>query len=257
MSLRSFYSQRSVLYALVVSNFKGQYNNSKLGVLWQFISPIIIVLLFYVVFTSIRISEVNNLWLMLCAGIFPYTFMESAIVSGSMCLVNNGYMLKKMQFPRIFIVVAHIVTSLITFTIILLFVIAIALLSGCYISATHLIELVPLTFITFIFNIGLAAILSSVVVYYRDLGHFIGATSRLLFWMSPTIYTIQDVSGLLERIMSLNPLTYYISNYHQLIYYNAPLSLLSFCLCVVMSVFVLCVGLMLFKKLEGGFAERL
>ena len=257
MGLKQVYAQRAILWGLVCSNFKGQYKNSKLGILWQFITPAIIVILFYIVFTSIRISNAEDFWLLLCVGIFPYTFMESAIVSGSMCLVTNGHIIKKMYFPREIIVIAHVIVALITFIITFTLILILGIVMGHDINLVYFIELIPVTFITLIFNIGMALLLSSIVVYFRDLGYFINAVARLMFWMSPTIYTIRDVSGILKEIMMCNPLTYFISCYHELIYYNNQLSIINVVFCISLAILVLVAGLVVFKKLEGGFAERL
>lgn len=114
---KSYNKGAPVLKSLVISSFKGQYRYSYLGVLWQIITPVIMIVLFYIVFTSFRATENSDYWLLLCTGIFPYIFMETAIIGGSMCIVNNASLIKKMNMPRQYIIYAHIVTSLITFLI--------------------------------------------------------------------------------------------------------------------------------------------
>lgn len=74
--------------------------------------------------------------------------------------------------------------------------------------------------LTTIFNVGIALFLSSIVVYFRDLGFFINACSRLLFWTAPTIYTIYEVSGMLKTILLINPLTYFVARFQDLILYS-------------------------------------
>ena len=162
-----------------------------------------------------------------------------------------------MYFPREIIVIAHVIVALITFIITFTLILILGIVMGHDINLVYFIELIPVTFITLIFNIGMALLLSSIVVYFRDLGYFINAVARLMFWMSPTIYTIRDVSGILKEIMMCNPLTYFISCYHELIYYNNQLSIINVVFCISLAILVLVAGLVVFKKLEGGFAERL
>ncbi|CDF29993.1 lipopolysaccharide transport system permease protein [Methanoculleus sp. CAG:1088] len=247
-----------VLKALVLSTFKGQYKNSHLGWVWQFLNPTILVVLFYVVFTSVRIvSAHGDYWLLLCTGIFPYMFIENSIVSGSMCLVYNSQLIKKMAFPRTIIVIAHIIVGLISFSIVLILTLLLAIISNHYIELIHILALVPLTIVTIIFCLGIAHLLSAIVVYFRDLGHFITAISRLIFWTSPTIYTIYDVSGILHTIMCCNPITYFVAQYQELIYFDSFMPTNWLLTMIALSICIYVAGRLVFKRLENGFAERL
>lgn len=247
----------NIVKSIIVTNFKGQYKHSKLGILWQFFTPFILVLLFYIVFKTIRYTGNSNLWLLLCIGIFSYNFFDGSIISGSMCIVNNANLIKKTYFPRELIVIAHVLYNLVTYLIIFSIVVVISVLTGSTSNIGNLYLIPFFIFSMLIFALGSAFFLSSVVVYWRDLGYLIQALSKFLFWVSPTVYTLQDTSGELHSLLMCNPLTWYIAPLHDILYFNTGPDLLTLIVCVVLSGAFFIIGIITFTRLKDGFADRL
>ncbi len=248
---------KNIIRGLVVSNFKGQYKHSKLGILWQFITPFILVSLFYIVFKTIRYSGSDTLWLLLCVGIFSYTYMESCIIGGSMCIVSNSMLVKKTYFPSELIVGAHVLTNQITFSIIFSIIVIVSIMSGSTVNYLNLLYIPPIVILMFLFNLGIALLLSSIVVYLRDFGNLLMALSKLLFWTAPTVYTIQETTGILNSLMWCNPMSWFISMLHSIIYYNQAPSNIVLIICIFSAIAAIVIGFNVFHKLKKGFAERL
>ena len=93
--------------------------------------------------------------------------------------------------------------------------------------------------VQYVFVVGFTFILSSVTVFYRDVGIVIGHFMRLLFWVSPILWSFMEVAGrgarlqtglegiersfglptgILFGMLSYNPISMLIEMYRKAIY---------------------------------------
>ncbi|AMH94276.1 polysaccharide/polyol phosphate ABC transporter permease protein [methanogenic archaeon ISO4-H5] len=247
----------SMLTSFIVKNISGQYKYSSLGIIWQILTPFITVILFYGVFTSLRLTTDENYWLLLCSGLFVFEFINRSINSGSMCIINNASIIKKVRFPRELIPISFVLSSLLTMVITYSLVIIISIIVKCELNLYALILLIPITLITTTFTIGLTLLLSSICVYVRDFAYAINAGSRLLFWITPVLYTVSSIEGALSIIIWINPITPFVTIFQTIIYYGELPSVLLSMYCVGLSIILMLLGWIVFKKLNRGFMERL
>jgi len=256
-SLKEVYKNRNILYSMIVRNFKGKYKNSYLGFAWHFVTPLIMIILFYVVYTGIMQRNIDNYWVYLSVGMFPFSFFQHNMGSGSGCIVSNAGMIKKMYFPREMIVLSQVISTFITLIIAYSAIIVLMFLSGYPFNGLALLLLPILLILSAIFAIGYVLVLSAITVYVRDVQYFIEATARVIFWITPVFYLAEDINGLLNDIIWYNPFTYYIVTYHDILYYHQVPDLFQFGVCCILSVSALIIGLIVFNKLKGRFAEEL
>jgi len=256
-TLKEIYHYRHMLFALVKRNLKGKYNNSALGFLWHFITPAVSVALFYMVFGALKINPMENYWAYLCVGMFAFTFLNTNIIGGASCIVSNGGMIKKMHFPMEIIVLSQVLLSLVIFVISYSIVIILMLLSGIQMTMGT-VWLVPLNLLVMlIFTTGFTMLISSISTYIRDLEFTIVAFARVLFWVTPIFYTIDSATGILGKIIWLNPLTYYVVIMQDALYFGVIPENSILTTAVVMAFTVALIGWAVFTKLKRGFAERI
>jgi len=256
-TMRAAYGYRHLLYSMVARNLKGKYKSSYLGFAWHFITPAILILIFYIVFTGIRAELVDNYWVYLCIGMFPFTFFQSNLSSGSNCVVSEAGTIKKMYFPREIVVFAHIISTFITFIIAYSVIIVLMLLAGLHIGAFAILYLPLILFLSVLFATGYVLLLSALTVFVRDVHHFVDAIARLLFFMTPIFYLTSEVSGLLEKVIWSNPFTYFIESYHDILYQGVAPGLFQLGMCVLLAAAAFIIGAAVFSKLKGRFAEAL
>jgi len=256
-SVKEVYGYRHLLYSMVAKNLKGTYKSSYLGFAWHFITPAILIVIFYVVFSSIRASPIDDYWVYLCVGMFPFTFFQTNLSAGSNCVVSNAGMINKMYFPREIIVFSQIISTFITFIMSYAVIIVLMLLSGIDISANAIIFLPTIMVLSIIFAAGYVLFLSAITVFVRDVRHFIDATTRILFFITPIFYLMSDISGMLEKVIWYNPFTWFITSYHDILYYGVMPETFKLIVCGAMALVVFIIGLIVFNKLKGKFAEVL
>ena len=76
------------------------------------------------------------------------------------------------------------------------------------------------------FSLALAIAVAAINVFYRDVGNIMRHVLRFWFYLSPTLYSVEDIHNiaggnpLIIRWFELNPFTYILGSYRSLIYYG-------------------------------------
>ena len=252
---KELYQYRELLKTNVQKEIRGKYKGSFLGVLWSFLNPLLMVLVYALVFPYIMRTNVDNYLVYLITGVIPWNFFTTCITTGCNCVWINGGIIKKVYFPReilpISVVAAGLINFLISCVIILLFV----LFGGIGFS----IELLWLPLIAIIqsaLSLGLLFILSAINVYVRDIEYLVGFLLNLLFYATPILYTADMFPESIRWVLYLNPMTTIIESYRNIFYYQQSPALTSLMIVFAVSFIILIIGYLIFKKLERGFAEE-
>lgn len=96
----NLYSYRQLLKSNVKKEIRGKYKGSFLGVLWSFINPLLMTLVYAIVFPFILKSTEPNYVTFLVIGILPWNFFTTVISQGTYCVLANAGIIKKVYFPR-------------------------------------------------------------------------------------------------------------------------------------------------------------
>lgn len=252
---KELYQYRELLKTNVQKEIRGKYKGSFLGVLWSFLNPLLMVLVYALVFPYIMKTNVDNYLVYLITGVIPWNFFTTCITTGCNCVWINGGIIKKVYFPReilpISVVSAGLINFLISCVIILLFV-----LFGGIGFSFQLLWLPLIAIIQGALSLGLLFILSAINVYVRDIEYLVGFLLNLLFYATPILYTVDMFPEKIRWVLYLNPLTTIIESYRNIFYYQQSPVLSSLMIVLVVSFAILMLGYLIFKKLERGFAEE-
>lgn len=255
---REIYDSRSILRSLVTKNLYGKYKNSFFGFAWNFITPLFLMLMYYIIFTEIRAeSSIENRWVFISTAIFLFTFLTHCITGGTNAFTGNAGMIKKMYFPREILVLANIISSMIVCVIGYLVVLLVLIVTNYPLDFMCVLMLPVLLALAFIFGTGCTFFLSSITVYIRDIQYALGMIGIALFIMTPMRYMASDATGILSTLIWYNPLTYFVEVAHDLLYFGTFPDTYNLCMCLVLSIAMLCIGFIVFRKLKHGFVKRL
>lgn len=252
---KELYQYRELLKTNVQKEIRGKYKGSFLGVLWSFLNPLLMVLVYALVFPYIMRTNVDNYLVYLITGVIPWNFFTTCITTGCNCVWINGGIIKKVYFPReilpISVVAAGLINFLISCVIILLFV-----LFGGIGFSVQLLWLPLIAIIQSALSLGLLFILSAINVYVRDIEYLVGFLLNLLFYATPILYTADMFPESIRWVLYLNPMTTIIESYRNIFYYQQSPALTSLMIVFAVSFIILIIGYLIFKKLERGFAEE-
>ena len=255
-------------YTLAVADFKLRFFGSVLGYLWQLIRPLLLFGVLYAVFTQvIRIgSGVEMYPVALLLGIVLYSFVSEATQGALTSLVDRESLIRKIDFPRLSVPMASVLTALFNVGLNLLVVFVFLLAAGADVRWTWL-ELPVLVAFLAVFAAGLGMLLSSLYVTLRDMRPIWDVVLQVFFYASPVFYPIDVVIArdqTLATLVMCNPFAVILQQArYALIAPSHPsaaeaigdpvLLLIPFAICVAIAV----TGFLHFKRTAPRIAEAL
>lgn len=260
-----------VFKELVKTNFKLRYQGSYLGVLWSVLQPLMLFTVMYVVFVKfLKFTDGTPTFpISLLCGTCLWQFFTESTSMGMRSIVDRGDLLRKIHFPNYTIVAATTMGSMISLAINL----GVVILFGFFAHAHYtwrVITVIPSILQLYAISLGVALLLGSLYVYFRDIGHIWDVILQALFYATPIIYPLSMVQKNPEfswaaDFMMLMPTTQTIMDIrHNLlspeyvptiwtVVDNKILCLIPY----VLSVLVLWLGVHVFRKYSAKFAEVL
>ena len=106
-------------------------------------------------------------------------------------------------------------------------------------------------------SIGVAFIVSSLTVYFRDLQHLLGIFMQLLFYATPIVYSMNMIPEAFSWVFKINPMAYVIQGFRDTLYYQTMPDLQGLAIITIFSFILLYVGYKIFYRLQKNFAEEL
>lgn len=255
---KELYEYRELLITSVKKEIRGKYKASMLGVLWSFINPLLQVVVYALVFPYLLRNTGDNYLVYLVTGIIPWNFFVTVITGCVSCIKVNAGIIKKVYFPRSILPVAIAISGLINFFISCIIVIFVCIFGGVGVS-WHLILIPIVGTVQMIFTLGIGMILGACDAYVQDLEYIVNFLIQLAMYGTPIVYDLNMFSGsnnILVKLIKINPLTTIISAYRDIFMYHQIPDLFQFGIVTLVSFAILFVGIIIFKKLEKGFAEQ-
>lgn len=253
---KELYDYRQLLKSNVSKEIRGKYKGSFLGVLWSFVNPLLMTLVYAIVFPFILRSTQPHYVTFVVIGVLPWTWFTNVISQGTNTIVVNGGIIKKVYFPREVLPISIVTSGLINFLISCIIIAIFLICSG--IGFSFYILLLPLiVLIQYILMLGLIFITSAIDVYVRDAEYIIAFLVSMLFYATPILYSSDLFPAKFSWILNLNPLTTIINSYRDIFYYQTMPNLKALGIVFLVSVLILIMGYKIFGKLKKGFAEEL
>jgi ABC-2 type transport system permease protein len=197
-------------WTLAVTNFKLRFYGSALGYLWQLMRPLLLFGVLYVVFTEfVRLGDDIEFYpVVLLTGIVLFTFVSEATSGGVTSIVQSEALIRKVEFPRMAIPCAVVLTALFNLALNIVAVVVFALISGVELHSS-IVQLPVIAGALVAFVLGIVLVTSSMFVKYRDVQPIWDVVLQMLFYGTPVLYPIELVQersrAAAEWLITLNP----------------------------------------------------
>lgn len=258
---RNYYE---LIRELAFTDFKLKYQGSVLGYFWSLAKPLMLFLVLYVVFAKFfKIgSSIEYYPAYLLLGVVIWGFFTEITATSLDAIVGRGDLIRKVFFPRIVLVISRGTTSLITFCLNLVAVLVLIALTGVSFKISSLFF--PLLIIeTLVLTVGIALILSSLFVKFRDLGHIWEVALQILFYATPILYPLSFVPQKVAKVLLLSPIAQIIQDSRYILITKqteTTWSLLGWRYAWIpyaLTVVIFILGYWLFQKSAAKFAEEI
>ncbi|MCG2796443.1 MAG: ABC transporter permease [Actinomycetia bacterium] len=265
--LKDLWAHRELLWNMTVKELKVKYKRSVLGFAWSFMNPLVMLLVFSIVFSILaRGGEVQWYAAFLMSGLLPWLFFVNSLMQSVGSIVGNPGLVKKVYFPREILPIAAVGANIVHFLLQMMVFFAFLLIIRWHFSPWLLLMPVILI-LQVMLTLGLALLVSAANVYLRDVQHFVEVALTAWFWLCPIVYPVGLVADQFPRFMPLylaNPMTNIVLLWEYVMYnphhYGKQVAYLSFWGIfgtVVLSIVALVGGYYVFTKTERGFAEQI
>jgi lipopolysaccharide transport system permease protein len=211
----SLWSYRHYILTGALRELKQRYAGSGMGILWHVVTPLTQIAVYFVVFSRFMGAVGGGTYspgayaVFLCAGILPWFVFAECLNRATTALLANESYLKKLAIPEGVFVAQTVATSGLTLGLYAAALVVIAILTGLPPRASWM--LIPVVLLLFLaLGFGLALILATVTVFFRDVTQIVSIVLQFWFWLTPIVYAESSLGPRLTEVMRWNPPTAYI-----------------------------------------------
>jgi ABC-2 type transport system permease protein len=268
-----------LLAELVRKDLRVKYKNSALGFIWSLANPLLYLAVFTLVFSVFLLNGVPYFAVFFMAGLLVWNFFNTAVMGATGVVVGNANLVRKVRFPRVVLPLSSVGFAAVHFVLQMLVFFAFLLALYRHSFGPQLVLLPPALAVALAFTVGLALLVSSLNVRFRDVEHLLEVILLAWFWLTPIVYPVAAVRrelsshGLfwvymanpmtavitaMQRAIYRDPVTFDSNGAHQVLAaggYGFYLRWLG--VAAAISLVTLGLGLFTFRRLQDDFAEEL
>jgi ABC-type polysaccharide/polyol phosphate export permease len=237
-------------------DIRARYRQTVLGIAWAVLQPFSLMVIFTLVFSKLaRVpSDGVPYPIFVYSALIFWTFFTTSITQGTIALVANSSLVRKIYFPRETLLVAVLMASSLDLAI------ASVIFGGMlvyYQVALHwtLLWILPLFGLQVILTFAIVCITSAVHVYFRDIGHAMPLCMQLWMFATPIAYPLSLVPDRFLPVYLLNPMASLIEGYRRVILLGQSPNLVHLLVGFHVGVLLLVLGYLGFTRAERTFAD--
>lgn len=245
---------------LVRRDYKQQHQGSYLGLLWNYLQPILFVAVLYTVFTlGLRSGgDLANMpfSLYLTTGMVCWLYFTANLTAITSVIKSYRFLVKKVDFRLSILPIVKLLSSLLPHMVLLIITIAVAIYNDI-LPGWHSFQLLYYYCCMVALLLGLGWLTSSTSLFVKDVSNLVALITQFGFWLTPIFWHIDSMPEELQWILKLNPAYYLVTGYRDSItgeafFWQRPQETLIFW---GITLLLLISGAMIFKKLKPHFAE--
>lgn len=216
--LNENWKNRYRLLRLANYELKSQNSGTMFGFLWNFLNPALQIFVYWFVFAiGLRQASPQDdypyiIWMI--AGIIPWFYISGAMQSCSTSIYTYSGILKRMKFPLAIVPIKTVLSHFIGHIWALLVVLMVMLVSGVRFSWKNM-QIIYFMFCSICFLAALSLLFSSITVLFKDFQKILSSVIRLLFYITPIVWSQLSINPAITFVLKLNPLYYLVEGYRE------------------------------------------
>jgi lipopolysaccharide transport system permease protein len=250
---------RGLIQSLVARELKARYRGSVLGFLWSFVNPLLLLLVYWFVFTTVMpntMAGVQPYALFMFCGILPWTWFSASLTEASGSLIAGGNLIKKVMFPAEVLPIVSVLANMVHFflglPILIIFLVIFrppTLWHFAWFPVAVLVQLV--------FTSALALFVAALAVHFRDIRDILANVLLLWFFATPIIYPwFQPGLQRFKPLFDANPFTHLAISYQEIFFFHEALGHWKWLVVLgVASTLLFLACYWVFDRLRDSFAE--
>jgi lipopolysaccharide transport system permease protein len=240
---------------------QAKYRGSLLGLAWTLANPVLLMAVYLLVFSVLwktPFGTGGNYALFLLVGLSAWLFFAQSVQAASRSMLDNANLIRKTRFPRQLVPLSVVATHLISFAVMLVGLLIVNFIFLPRVRATEWLA-VPLALAVVAITCGLALVVASLNVLFRDIEFLISALLLPLFFLTPILYPLSDPQiarrdWVVDLIHWGNPLSPVIEALRDPLFYGELPALADTVYTVVAAVVALVLGAFVFNRVDDQIA---
>ena len=239
----------------VVKDFKIRYRNMSLGVLWSLLNPLVMMGVYYFVFTKIFRDNPPNYPLFLLCGMVPFSFFTVAWATGTTSIVDNAGLIKRVPVPREVVPITTVLSCCIHLLVQVVLLLSMGILTKGF--NRHWFWLPIVWGLEVLFVCGLALLSSALNVFIRDTRYVVESATWVLLFLVPVFYDPNRIPEEYRPIYEINPVAATVISLRKIVYEAQPPVGGTLWRLVAVSLAIFLIGLFVFHRLKPRFYEHI
>ena len=206
-------ARRSVLWTLIVRDLRVRYANSVLGYVWTVLDPLLMSLIYFLVFVYIfKRGDIGHqpYFLFLVIGLLSWQWFSACLTDTSRALIQESKLVRSTNLPReiwvLRVVLSKGVEYLLSLPVLLAFTAVYFVKNDTHLNWWMLMFPVAVV-VQGLMLTGLGLLLAPVTALVTDMQRVIRIFMRMLFYATPVIYAGHVVPAPYDKITWINPMT--------------------------------------------------
>ena len=188
--LEELVAYRELLQTLVLRDLRSRYRGSVLGFLWTFLNPLLMLVVYSVVFSIIQRGQtIHDYALFLFTDLVPWTMVTVSLMGCTYSLIVNASLIKKVFFPSELIPTAAVCAAGVNYLLTMIILLPLLLIFRFPLINPYLLLVPPLLVLLFAFCLGAGLIISVATVYFRDFEQIVNVGLMAWFFLTPILYS--------------------------------------------------------------------
>lgn len=260
LQLDALWQYRELLYFFVWKDVKIRYKQTVLGILWIVLQPLIVMVVFSIIFGNLLGVPSGNIPypIFAYAALLPWNYFTGALNRSSNILVANSNLLTKVFFPRMILPLSGVLAGLVDFGV--SFVIYLIIMLFYKIQVTPAILAIPVFLgLAIITALGFSFWFSALNVRYRDVIYILPFILQVWMYVTPVIYDSSLIPEQFRGLLIFNPMTGVVDGFRWALLGTPELSPavmpLGYAASFGVALIVLMTGFFYFRNTERSFAD--
>jgi len=255
---------RGLLLTLTTRELVARYRGSLLGFFWSLVNPLLLLAVYTVVFDVVfknRAGGAQPYAVFLLCGLFPWIWLSSALLDGTVSLSANAGLLRKAVFPAEVLPVVSTLASLAHYLLALPVLLLAVLLArfglGRPVGGWSVLLLPAAVLVQLPFTTGLSLALAALHVHFKDVRDLLANLLTLGFFLTPILYPLATVAQVrpLAILVAANPVTPFIRLYQELLFFGRVPGPSLWLQALGLALIAWALGSWLFDRLAGTLVE--
>jgi lipopolysaccharide transport system permease protein len=261
-------SRRRLIAWLVRADLRRTGADTVLGNVWWIVDPLLQMLVYWLlVGVILQRNRYEDFPLFIFAAILPWKWFSSTVKSGRNAIVGSERLIKQINFPKLVLPLSATLAEVVSFLFGLIPLTALMLLFYPDRISEYMLLIPVIAFVQLVFSMAFAIAISAANVFFRDIGNLSRHVMRFWFYLSPTLYGLDQIEEitstdstlgpLVDLWYAINPFTYLLGGYRSVIYEGTAPHWGGLLVLLLVSTVLLALSILLFKRLEPNFAKVL